>query len=110
MDKQESSVTSSLKKSLAASSGAMMTSLFVTPLDVAKVRLQAQTQTSAFSTTASCKTKTSCLSKCVQHAPRITPCRSMRNPLLACRRRSSTTRRTTTSCTKARRSSPKSRF
>ncbi|EQC35125.1 hypothetical protein SDRG_07358 [Saprolegnia diclina VS20] len=79
----ETSVTSSLKKSLAASSGAMMTSLFVTPLDVAKVRLQAQTQTSAFSTTASCKTKTSCLSKCVQHAPRITPCRSMRNPLLA---------------------------
>ncbi|OQR87318.1 Mitochondrial Carrier (MC) Family [Achlya hypogyna] len=79
---EQSPVATSLKKSLAASTGAMMTSLFVTPLDVAKVRLQSQTQSYS---TASCgaKSKTSCLSKCVQHTPRITPCRSMRNPLLS---------------------------
>ncbi|OQS03822.1 Mitochondrial Carrier (MC) Family [Thraustotheca clavata] len=75
---KESVFASSVKKSIAASSGAMMTSLFVTPLDVAKVRLQAQT--SNFSTMcATSKSKTAC----VQHSPRITPCRSMRNPLLA---------------------------
>lgn len=71
------SVPPSIKKSLAASSGAMMTSLFVTPLDVAKVRLQAQT--SNFSTCAAPKSKTTC----VQHSRKITPCRSMKNPLLA---------------------------
>uniref|UniRef100_H3HAS1 Mitochondrial carrier protein n=1 Tax=Phytophthora ramorum TaxID=164328 RepID=H3HAS1_PHYRM len=34
-----------LKKAAAASSGALLTSLFVTPLDVAKVRIQSQIQT-----------------------------------------------------------------
>ncbi|CAH0478339.1 unnamed protein product [Peronospora belbahrii] len=38
-----------LKKAAAASSGALLTSLFVTPLDVAKVRIQSQIQASIIS-------------------------------------------------------------
>lgn len=38
-------VEDTLKKALAASFGALLTSLFVTPLDVAKVRIQSQIQT-----------------------------------------------------------------
>ncbi|CAK4683907.1 hypothetical protein LEN26_001700 [Aphanomyces euteiches] len=63
MDKSPSTPSTidvSLKKSLAASTGAMITSLFVTPLDVAKVRLQAQQSNPRAKTV----TPTSCLPTC----------------------------------------------
>ncbi|KAI9915663.1 hypothetical protein PsorP6_007892 [Peronosclerospora sorghi] len=48
----EVKVEDTLKKAAAASSGALLTSLFVTPLDVAKVRIQSQIQTALTSSKA----------------------------------------------------------
>lgn len=59
-----------LKKAAAASAGALMTSLFVNPLDVAKVRLQSQLQTTTAASTAAvaidqCRCQARCVCKSV---------------------------------------------
>lgn len=63
----QTETSGTLKKAAAASAGALMTSLFVNPLDVAKVRLQSQLQTAATATAADlqCRCRTRCVCKSV---------------------------------------------